>query len=193
MRLITTLLISTMMTAGAVNAGGVAEPAPAVVAMPAPIAETDWTGVYVGLGFGTIMYDDEGTVADDDGFQASAFAGYLYNLGDVVLGAELKYAHVTSWDDANSEDRFLSVAARAGYDLGRVLPYVSLGVGHYNSSCCDDSDTLTMLGVGADVQVADNVRVGVLYEYGYNDSFDFGFGDFELSVPTLSLRAMYNF
>lgn len=68
MRLITTLLISTMMTAGAVNAGGVAEPAPAVVAMPAPIAETDWTGVYVGLGFGTIMYDDEGTVADDDGF-----------------------------------------------------------------------------------------------------------------------------
>lgn len=82
---------------------------------------------------------------------------------------------------------------RVGYDLGRVLPYVSLGIGTYDSIAFAESDMLTLIGVGADFQMTDNIRLGVIYEAGMNGEFDDGFSAYDLDVNTLSLRVMYNF
>jgi outer membrane immunogenic protein len=64
---------------------------PAVVpAAPAPIAGTDWTGFYAGA---QIEYGDVGVsgAATDDGTGAlgGVFAGYRYDFGSYVIGAEL--------------------------------------------------------------------------------------------------------
>lgn len=166
---------------------------PAPVPVPAP-AGTDWTGFYVGLGYGHINYDEDSGSFEEESTQYSFFGGYLHDLGNIVVGAELEYMIADNWDvSVNDEDSLVSLSGRVGYDLGRVLPYVSLGIGTYDSSCCPESDMLTLVGVGADFQVTDSIRLGLNYEAGMNDEFDFGFGPLAVDVNTLSVRVMYNF
>lgn len=165
--------------------------APAPVPVPAS-AGTDWTGFYAGVGYGHITFEEPGF--EDEGTQYSFFGGYLHDFGNVVVGVELEYMIADNWDvSVWDEDSLTSLTARVGYDLDWVLPYVSLGFGTYDSSAFLESDMLTLIGVGADFQMTDNIRLGVIYEAGMNDEFDAGTGAADLDVNTLSLRVMYNF
>jgi len=92
--LTTSALIAATTTAA--TAGGLADPvmapAPAPIAVaPAPMmASADWTGFYIGGSVGT----SDVNVADGDDIDASNYgiqAGYLYDLGAVVLGGEIDY------------------------------------------------------------------------------------------------------
>lgn len=165
--------------------------APVPVPVPAS-AGTDWTGFYAGLGYGHITWEEPGF--EDESTQYSFFGGYLHDFGNVVVGVELDYMIADNWDvSVGDEDSLTSLTVRVGYDLGRVLPYVSLGIGTYDSIAFAESDMLTLIGVGADFQMTDNIRLGVIYEAGMNGEFDDGFSAYDLDVNTLSLRVMYNF
>jgi outer membrane immunogenic protein len=131
---------------------------------------------------------------EDEGTQFSFFAGYLHDLGNFVVGAELEYLIANNWDVAvGDEDDILSLTGVVGFDLGRIMPYISAGVGVYDSSSFIDSDTLMLLGIGSYFQLTDHVRIGGNYEIGFNDEFDAGFGPFELDTETFSIRVVYNF
>lgn len=132
------------------------------------------------MGYGHFTFENN-IGFEDESTQYSFFGGYLHDLGNIVVGAELEYTVADNWDvSVNDEDSLISFTGRVGYDLGRVLPYVSLGLGTYETSSVPEVDMLTFVGVGADFQVTDNIRLGLNYETGMNDEFDFGGGLVEL-------------
>lgn len=136
------------LAAGMASAGGLAPPvetvAPTPIA-PAPIMpSSDWSGFYVGgqLGYGKVTtplisgFDDDFT-----GAIYGVHAGYMYDLGSIVLGAEIDYdltsmeldypdPNVTAGgDDFTAKvDSIMRIKARVGYDAGQFLPYITGGV-----------------------------------------------------------------
>jgi hypothetical protein len=97
-----------------------------IPAAPAPIAGTDWTGFYAG---GQIEYGDVGVsgAATDDGTGAlgGIFAGYRYDFGSYVIGAELdhqrrRYRPARRWRHARQRH---PPRLEAGFDAGPALIY----------------------------------------------------------------------
>ncbi len=176
------------LSAGAALAGGLDTPvAPATPAAPiVPVAQdaTDWTGFYLGAEIGTGNAELDGVEDDVNSF--GGFAGYMHDMGNIVVGGELAYGRYSA-DDAEDVDA-TSLKARVGYDLGTVLPYAFAGVASVSGD--DVTDSVTIYGVGADMQVTDSIRVGAEYLIGENDNFD---DSFEFKVDTISLRAAYSF
>lgn len=124
------LALAAALVAGSAQAGGyvppVVEPAP-VAAIPAPIADpSDWTGFYAGLQYGQGSGELSDTDLDSDFDAYGVHGGYLRDFGRFVLGGELDYNRLDI-DEADEEGDLTRLRARAGYDLGRVLPYVTLG------------------------------------------------------------------
>ncbi|WP_019955184.1 outer membrane protein [Yoonia vestfoldensis] len=165
------------LAAGMASAGGLAQPvetvAPTPMApAPAPMmAGSDWSGFYVGgqLGYGELT---SSAVADEDfnGAVYGVHAGYMYDLGSVVLGAEIDY-DLTSMEETgttdlgNAEvDDILRVKARVGYDAGAFLPYVTGGVVRAN---------VTTDGVLGDLE-ADGDFYGLGAAYKFSDSILIG-------------------
>ena len=125
----------------------------------APAAGHSWTGPYVGVSaggtggntpwtFNGVSTGDSGSVNPDfAGYLAGMQAGYNYQTGRFVLGAEGSYGwsnargaghthidvnDVNTWDNANNsfEDELRtlgSVTARLGYTFGRALFYAKGG------------------------------------------------------------------
>ncbi|WP_375260914.1 outer membrane protein [Palleronia sp.] len=158
----TTIMISAaaMMAAGVAHAGGVAptvsEPQPQM--RPVLVAEPDWTGPYAGvaLGYGDVDAEVfEPLDIDAGGALGGGFAGYQYDFGDFVLGAELD-GNIANMDvdlddvsdlasdfgeddlaDAIDDieigvDALHRVKLRAGYDAGRALVYGVAGAAYAN-------------------------------------------------------------
>ncbi len=186
--------------AGYATAGGLAEPviapAPVPVVAPAPVATgRDWTGFYAGgsLGFGTL--DVPGVDGDFEGLTFGGHAGYNYDLGSIVLGAELEGALTNDFtnDGADLElDQVLRAKVRAGYDAGAYLPYVAAGWAQATVGTGGDDleDTGYFYGVGLDYALSDAITVGgevLRHEF---EDFD-GAGD--VTADTFGLRVSYNF
>jgi len=147
----------------------------------------DWTGYYVGLHYATGELEDGLTDPDIDGF--GIHGGYLHDLGSFVVGGELNY---TSGDfdpgfgDLDTDTTRLK--AIAGYDLGRFLPYVTIGAVTADVEF-NGSETGFTYGLGGAYQITDSFRIGAEYIV---DDFDDDFG-FDVEVNTVELRASYNF
>ena len=124
---VTTLLIS---SASIAAAGGLSQPemtpAPVMVA-PAPIVMTnDWTGFYVGGGFG-IGDVTVGAADAIDTNDLSLHAGYMYDMGSMVVGGEIEYERLDFKDLGDSFDAsVLRLKGRVGYDAGAFLPYLTV-------------------------------------------------------------------
>jgi outer membrane immunogenic protein len=112
---------------------GVAEPAPMPPVdpgRPAPIAGTDWTGFYAGA---QIEYGDVGVsgAATDDGTGAlgGIFAGYRYDFGSYVIGAELDHnaADIDLPAVGGTLDSVSRLGVEAGFDAGPALIYGTVG------------------------------------------------------------------
>jgi opacity protein-like surface antigen len=187
--------------------------APAPVISPAPVTPvstgSDWTGFYVGgqLGYGSLSIDDDAETFDEDftGALYGVHAGYMYDFGRIVAGAELDWdASNINVDVAGSADGVdLDSVARAklrlGYDAGRFLPYVTAGYARAMLSSDDDATDALLddsydghfYGIGAEYAMNDRFSVGA--EVLRHDFGDTPLEDFDTDVTTVSLRASYRF
>lgn len=116
------------------------------------VAASDWTGSYVGLGFGTTTESSTNS--------AAPFVGYRFDAGDVVIGAEAEYR----WQE-NSTD-LTTVDAHVGYDAGKWLPYVSAGYQW------DTNAEGAVYGIGVDYRLDNNNILGVKIQDKDYDSSD---------------------
>lgn len=211
------LAVLLLAASGPALAGGfavpVATPAPAAPVAVADLPEPDWTGPYLGaqLGFGrTLSVDslDAFDDAEDEGSLAGLHAGYRFDLGRVVAGAELDWDRtgITLRENAAEAGDFdvddvvdLDSVARAkltlGFDAGRVLPYVTAGVARAAQSAefLDVEDTVdgSFLGLGAAYAISDRFTVGV--EALRHDFEDMPEEGFDTGLDTLTLRGSFSF
>jgi outer membrane immunogenic protein len=182
-------------------AGGFAEPiatppvaAPVIVAQPAPMMSADWTGFYAGaqLGYGQLKSD---AIADEPkDLLYGVHAGYLYDLGSVVLGAELDYdmTNIGFAAPAVDLDSVARFKLRAGYDAGAFQPYLTAGVAQATvSGALDGTSDGRFAGLGVDYQLSDSFRIGgEVLAHQFDNLVDSGV---DVDATTLTLRASYNF
>lgn len=154
------------MAAGMTTAGGLAQPvetvAPAPIVAAPVMASTDWTGFYAGGQLGYADVTGSGTSDDVDGAIYGVHAGYMHDLGTVVLGAEVDYdlSSIDNVAGTGDLDDILRVKARVGYDAGAFLPYVTGGVVRANTSGPDLEVEGDFYGLGVAYKFADNITFG---------------------------------
>ncbi|NAZ35223.1 outer membrane protein [Rubellimicrobium sp. CFH 75288] len=172
----------------------VVAPAPVLPAPALPQAG-NWTGFYAGgqLSYGFNVGSDD--LEDSyDGALYGVHAGYQQNVGRFVLGAELDY----DWTDISigeadtSIDNIGRLKLRAGWDAGRVMPYVTGGFARAElSGGIDETVNGGFLGAGVSYLVTDNVMVGAeVLQHRFNDV---GPGDINVDATTVGLRASFRF
>lgn len=205
----TSAAVLAMLVAAPAMAGGFAEPmqepvlAPVAAAAPAaPLL--GWGGFYVGGQIGTISaelsFEDE-NVLDLDGDFYGIHAGYMYDLGNVVLGGEVDY-DIIDWTELSIggdsfnpdvEGTALRLKLRAGYNLGRVLPYATAGIVRLElEGDIEDTENGTFFGAGLAFKATENILVsGEVLRHQFNDVFDED--DLDLEATTVSLRGSYRF
>jgi predicted porin len=191
--MIRTTLISASLAllAAPVLAGNTEAPtleAPVAVA-PTVSHDASWTGFYAGAqySFGDAEVDNNG---DDDYEAFGIHAGYLHDFGSFVLGGELDYSQgdvETSAGDVDAD--IFRLKAIAGYDLGKFLPYVTVGLADYDTDAGDD--TSEFFGVGVNYAINDDWRVGAEYLVDSVDDFD-GTGS-DVDLDSFNLRVGYSF
>lgn len=189
--------------AAAADLGNV-EPFPApdmVAAAPA----NDWTGFHLGalLGWTWANADTDAPQGevDADGIDGGAYAGFDYQMGNFVLGAEgdVIVSGVDGSSGALSVDQGLngSLRARAGIALDQFLLYGTGGAALSNVELSrgGTSDDQTLwgwtVGAGAEAFVWNNVTARVEYRYtDYQDeTFSVGGPAVDSDLSTHSVRA----
>lgn len=181
-------------------AGGPVEVAPEpIVAAPAPVVveqSADWGGFYAGAQLGYADIDSNDAGLDGDGAIGGLHAGYRYDFGRAVVGAELDYdfSNIDLGDnDEGSLDNVARVKLMAGADLGRSLLYVTAGKAYADASVggTDLSSDGEFYGIGMDYAVTDRWTVGgELLRHSFDDFDDTGV-DFDAN--TLKAKVSYNF
>ncbi|WP_342075887.1 outer membrane beta-barrel protein [Yoonia sp. SS1-5] len=185
---------------GVATAGGLAEPiatpapAPVVPVAPVPVAG-DWTGFYAGAQLGYGELDSDALDDDTNGAVYGAHAGYLYDLGSVVLGGELDL------DGTNIEDEDADVALdtvtraklRVGYDAGAFMPYFTGGIAQARTSGAVDGDgTGGFAGLGLEYRISDSLRVGgEVLQHQFEDFNDVD--GLDIDATTATARVSFQF
>ena len=191
--------VAASLVAGAAFAGGysapVANPEPIVVA-PIVVEDTsDWTGFYAGAQYGKGNFKlSLGDAEDENDMDAYGLhGGYLRDFGKFVLGGELDYNKLDI-DNVDDKGDLTRLRAKAGYDMGRFMPYVTLGVAKLSidSGAYDISETDVTYGIGGDFKVTDKFTVGA--EYSKQDFSDVDDVDgLDLDTDMVQVRAAYHF
>lgn len=184
--------LATIAASASAHAGGYVAPvveAPVVVApTPVTVDASDWTGFYAGLQYGKGNAEPN-YAADEDFDSYGLHGGYLRDFGKFVAGGELSYDK-TDFDNGGDADLW-RLRARAGYDMGRFLPYVTLGAAHVSGDN-DLSETGVTYGVGADFKLTDKFTVGAEYSRAdFKDVFDVDNADIDTDL--VQIRASYRF
>ncbi len=222
-RLTTTTALVALMSAPAFAGGLVEPAPEPIIAAPAPVAPVspiwDFAGAYVGAGVGTGTFTAEGDddfedgaddffdAIDDDDSAAyyQLHAGYNFVRNNIVFGPELalfngeselsdQVATATGTENADAEVDFgARLVGRAGYQFGRFMPYLSVGLTYLEIEADGDdlSDTGLAVGVGADFLVTDQFMVGV--EYMQNDFDEFDDSDANVDYETIALKGSFRF
>jgi outer membrane immunogenic protein len=170
-----------------------APPAPAIPMEEPPV--NTWSGPYAGvtLGYGFSGETEAEAVAGSntigtDGFLLGGFAGYNYQVGNMVAGAEADIGY--SWEEGENAGLTSesgvdgSLRARLGYVVSpNILLYATAGGAAKDLELSGGgfSDNNTMLGwtagAGADMMVTERVFGRVEYRY-----TDFGSDTFATSL-----------
>lgn len=191
--------VAASLVAGSAFAGGytapVVEPALVVIEPVAVVDASDWTGFYAGAQYGKGSADLSYNGVDDDRDTDNygLHGGYLRDFGKFVLGGELDYNKIDI-DDVDDKGDLTRLRARAGYDMGRFMPYVTLGVAKLSADTgtYDISETDVTYGIGGDFKVTDKFTVGA--EYSKQDFSDVDDVDgLDLDTDMVQLRAAYHF
>jgi opacity protein-like surface antigen len=183
-----------------VFAGGLAEPAPepAYVPTPAPApVSADWTGFYAGgqLEYGATDAEAPGLDEEDNGALYGAFAGYRYDFGNYVLGAELDLnAADIDITGVGTLDRVYRLGVEAGYDAGPALLYATAGAAYASIDAVGGGtleDDGYFYGVGMDYAVTENVTVGA--ELLRHEFDDFDGSGVDAGATTFGINAALRF
>ncbi|MGC0224340.1 outer membrane protein [Pseudooceanicola nitratireducens] len=176
--------------AGAVSAGNpVAAPADPVITQPAPpvLTTDDWTGAYIGSALGYGDYSIGGT--SGNGASLGGYAGYDYDFGNYVAGAELQYLGNDINIGGTALNQVTRVKARLGYDAGSTLVY---GVGGYtNAKSSAGNGDGYVAGVGMEYRFNNGVSLGA--EYLYNEYDNFAGSGNDLTGNTIEARLGFRF
>lgn len=195
------LTVAASLGASASFAGGyvapVVETAPVVAPVVPVEADTDWTGFYAGLQYGqgnAELSDGQGE-SDYDGY--GLHAGYLFDFGKVIAGAELDY-NKADLDEGDIDADLWRLRGRVGYDMGRFQPYATLGAARVSADLAGDdvSETGITYGIGAEYLVTERFSVGA--EYSRSDFSDVaedetGISGIDLDTDLVQVRASYRF
>lgn len=161
--------VAASLVAGSALAGGYTAPVeqpPVVVPVVAPADPSDWTGFYAGAQYGTGSFElsGDGTDLSPDMDAYGVHAGYQHDFGTFVLGGELDYNRLDI-DDIEDKGDMTRLRARAGYDMGRFMPYVTLGVAKLDADTgvYDISETDVTYGIGGDFKVNERFTIGAEY------------------------------
>jgi outer membrane immunogenic protein len=203
--------IIAMLATGAIAGNIDLATADPVIAITPTTTVTDWSGAYVGLSYGLATGDLDTTVVSfierydfEDGSAVGGFAGYNWQSGAMVYGAELAYHSIDEMFVliAGGDDTInatIDLRGRIGYAVGSALIYGAAGYSSIDQTVnATDENTLTgyNFGVGVEYQIRDNIVVGLDYTTrvveGENNSTTNVF-DIESTVNTLSLRVAYHF
>lgn len=175
-----------------------AEPyvAPPMV-MTATRADGDWTGFYVGAQYGYGNLTSGGAGVDGNGGIGGLHAGYRYDFGKAIVGAELDY-NFSSFDLGNNlPDTTLDSVARlklmAGYDLGRALVYVTGGAAYAEATVLGNETQGNGYfgGLGMDYKLTEKVNVGAELLGHRFEEFDNS--NIDLEAVTLQAKVAYRF
>ena len=139
-----------------------------------------------------------------------AFAGYQYDFGQYVLGAEIDLnaanldfddddffgGDVFDDEDVESEvtvEQLHRLKLRVGYDAGNTLIYGVAGAAYAQADVFgeDLSDSGYLVGAGVDYKVADNVVVGG--EVVYHKFEDFDDTGVDADITSVQARVAFQF
>lgn len=185
---------------GAASAAFVALALPAAATTTSqPAASGDWTGGYAGveLSYGDVEADDLFGDEDANGGLYGVNAGYRYDLGRFVLGGEVGYdaTDITLPDDTDVNG-VVRAGVTAGYDLGRILPYVAAGYAgaSVENDGLDIDEDLDggFYGIGVAYQATDRIAIGAeVIRHRFEVDFD-GL-DEDADLVTFGVKASYRF
>lgn len=193
-----TAVTSTILAGAALPAlAGSVTPAPAdpVIAVPAPVipAGVDWTGGYAGaqIGFGDVEVD--GDTGSD--MLYGLHAGYLYDFGGFVAGAEVeKNWGTVETDGGATMNGLAALKLKAGVDMGSTLLYGTAGVSQSDLSDgvnVYDDESGVFGGLGMDYMISDSMSVGG--EALFHKFEDVGGTGDDLSATTLAAKVSFRF
>lgn len=193
-------VLTTLGLAAPAFAGGPVEVAsePSVApAYEAPMSTSvDWSGFYVGaqLGYGDI--DSNGAGLDGNGTLGGVHAGYRWDFGQYVAGAELDYDS-TSIDlgavAGDALDDVMRLKLMGGAEFGNSLLYATTGIARASATVggAELSDNGYFLGAGLDYAVSERWSVGgELLQHQFKD-FD-GSG-VDLDATTITAKVAMRF
>jgi opacity protein-like surface antigen len=193
-------LLATAALATPALAGGptVVDPEPMVTAAPAPVSlpSADWGGFYAGAQLGYADIDSNGGALDGNGWLGGIHAGYRWDMGQFVAGAELDYDAADIAIGSGAGDKLENVARlkfMGGAEFGKSLIYATAGAARASASVgdVDRSDNGWFIGAGVDVAVGDRWTVGgELLQHRFSD-FD-GSG-VDLDATTLKAKVSLRF
>lgn len=193
--------VAASMSASASFAGGYVAPVVDTAPVIAPVvpveAGTDWAGFYAGLQYGQGNAELSDGLGDSDYDAYGPHAGYLFDFGKVIAGAELDY-NKADLDDVDGDADLWRLRGRVGYDMGRFQPYATLGAARISidDEAGDISETGITYGIGAEYLVTERFSVGA--EYSRSDFSDVaedetGISGIDLDTDLVQVRASYRF
>jgi len=161
-------VLATLTLAAPAFAGGpvtvASEPTVTPTYAPAAPALVDWSGLYVGAQLGYADIDSNGEGLDGNGFLGGVHAGYRWDFGQYVAGAELDYdsASIDLGGDVGTLDDVARLKLIGGAEFGRSLIYATTGIARASATVNDVSlsDNGYFLGAGIDYAVTDRWSVG---------------------------------
>lgn len=147
-----------------------AGPAPhaAVRSVPVPALRGIWSGGYGGVQLSYLNVSATDEAFGDDrstGGHYGIHSGYRYDFGRFVLGGEVSYGRTdVTVPNGEDVDNLLHAGVTAGYDLGRLLPYVTGGYAAVslknNAVDFEEEYDGSFYGVGLAYQVTDHIILG---------------------------------
>jgi outer membrane immunogenic protein len=189
----------TLAFASPVLAGGPVEMAPEPTVEPtyAPVAPAslDWTGFYAGAQAGYADIDSNGSGLDGNGFLGGVHAGYRWDFGSYVAGAELDYdsADIDLGRSAGTLDDVARLKLMGGAEFGNSLIYATAGVARASATVggTELSDNGYFLGAGVDYAVSERWTVGgEVLQHKFDDFDDSGV---DLDATTIKAKVAMRF
>jgi outer membrane immunogenic protein len=221
------LIVACSAVAMAADLPGPRPMAPAQVYAPTPAAT--WTGFYVGdyigggfgeakpsdVVYGGVAYPGQGKAMDTSGLTAGLYAGYNYQIGSFVVGAETEFGYdglsgsklqgtakisgvsypLTGKDAETYDGR---VRARLGYAMGNVLLFgaggwtygdntlsLSTPIAGYGKPTLSQTKDINGWNLGAGAEYAMTRNIVLRGEYIYDD---FGNTSYDLGLPKSSVK-----
>lgn len=188
-------------------AGGLAPVVEEAVVVPVvtPAPSTDWSGFYVGLRAGTADFETEVPLSlsrslsyPTDGSFYGGMIGYRHDFGRFVVGGELRYSDISDISGSSlppgfTNDSMTTAVLQLGYDMGRVLPFVSVGGARLATSFGGSSETGngTVYGAGVDFMATSRLMFGV--DFNRFEFEDYGSFGADITGTSIAIRAAFKF